>query len=434
MKKRLVRTSGALVLLTALALVGLQAAYAAPQTLYISAQSGDWSDSATWGGAGTPGAGDLAIIQSGHAVSVDGTRAADTVLINGGTLQDGTGTSNLTAASMTIYSGGSFTGLDGATTITSTLEVKSGGSFAAGGSVTVGNLTNYGVCNGNTYNVAISGNLSNYGTFNAGSGSWSVQGNLFNSGTLTATSGALWLQGNFSNSGTFAHNGGTVVFSGGTQNLSASVATTFNDLTVNAGTTLVESASANNVTVSGTLTNNGVIRKTQSIPSTGVYTFGLAGGPINGGVVSINVITDSFTSIMVSRVDQNHPFRTGDESNPGVGWGVYWTITPMGSGGVNLTLPTSFTPDENDKLCRHTGGGGAGWDCAASSYTANTITRDGVTVFSDWAAGNDVGPTVVTLTRVAARSSGPWLPAAALVAAAVLAGGGLLLARRRRAS
>jgi hypothetical protein len=49
-------------------------------------------------------------------------------------------------------------------------------------------------------------------------------------------------------------------------------------------------------------------------------------------------------------------------------------------------LPVSgFTPDENARACRHIGSGMA-WDCAATSYTANTISRSGVTQLSEWAA------------------------------------------------
>lgn len=36
-----------------------------------SSQTGNWSDTATWGGAAKPGAGDIAIISSGHTVTVD---------------------------------------------------------------------------------------------------------------------------------------------------------------------------------------------------------------------------------------------------------------------------------------------------------------------------------------------------------------------------
>lgn len=72
---------------------------------FTSSQTGNWSSSATWGGAGVPGAGDLAVIAASHTVTVDvdttvGDKAAATgigVTINGtnsttfGTLKVATG-------------------------------------------------------------------------------------------------------------------------------------------------------------------------------------------------------------------------------------------------------------------------------------------------------------------------------------------------------
>ncbi len=60
-----------------------------------------------------------------------------------------------------------------------------------------------------------------------------------------------------------------------------------------------------------------------------------------------------------------------------------------------MTLPTDFTPDNNDSVCRYTGSGYE-WDCATTSHTSNSITRNGVTTFSDWAVSNDA-PMAVTL-------------------------------------
>ena len=77
--------------------------------------------------------------------------------------------------------------------------------------------------------------------------------------------------------------------------------------------------------------------------------------------------------------------------------GYYWQLEGLnGSGGIasgymtSLTLPVpGFTPDENARVCRRTRPALI-WDCAATSYTANTITRDGVTRLSDWAVSKSV--------------------------------------------
>ena len=115
----------------------------------------------------------------------------------------------------------------------------------------------------------------------------------------------------------------------------------------------------------------------------------------------LNVTTDNFTSITVERRDQNHAGRTGSAPPAnGVGWGIYWTITPVGTGTVNLTLPHNLagTP----QACRFVSG--TTWDCARSSSKAYNVTRDGVSAFSDWAVGNNVTPTAVTLAEFRAAS------------------------------
>lgn len=56
-----------------------------------------------------------------------------------------------------------------------------------------------------------------------------------------------------------------------------------------------------------------------------------------------------------------------------------------------MTLPTTFTPDTGDQVCRFTG---SAWDCAASSYTVHSVTRTGITQLSDWAIANRAGPTL----------------------------------------
>ena len=70
-----------------------------------------------------------------------------------------------------------------------------------------------------------------------------------------------------------------------------------------------------------------------------------------------------------------------------------------------------------------------------SSYTGNSITRDGVTSFSDWAAGdnvgNDGGPTAVTLSSFTARSLGGASHAGLSLLALLLLAGGVVLHRLR---
>ncbi|MCA9981277.1 MAG: hypothetical protein KDD89_10595, partial [Anaerolineales bacterium] len=90
----------------------------------------------------------------------------------------------------------------------------------------------------------------------------------------------------------------------------------------------------------------------------------------------------------------------------------WWQIASRDSSGnpangtfsITLTLPTNFNPTAQDKLCRYTGPTEPLWDCAYSSHTDESITRENVTEFSDWIAAQQVGPTAVTLFGVAVGS------------------------------
>ena len=52
-------------------------------TTFISAQSGNWSNPATWGGAGFPGCGDTVIVSVGTTVTEDATNCSSDLTVNG---------------------------------------------------------------------------------------------------------------------------------------------------------------------------------------------------------------------------------------------------------------------------------------------------------------------------------------------------------------
>jgi len=107
----------------------------------------------------------------------------------------------------------------------------------------------------------------------------------------------------------------------------------------------------------------------------------------------------------------------------------WWRITGNINSGfdVDLTLPASFVPDTGDEVCRYTGPGTT-WNCAASSLTGTTITRNNVTQFSDWATSEDGNPTVNALISFAAHSNLPWMGAGLVLS--VLAAGLLITLRQ----
>lgn len=244
-------------------------------------------------------------------------------------------------------------------------------------------------------------------------------------GELELTSD-ITVSGNFTNAGTLTAGGFGVTFDGGvSQNLAANVLTLFDNLTVSVGTTLIETVSDDNVAVLGTLTNNGVIRKTQNVTASGLQVFGRTG-------VEMDVTTFGGTAhdITVDWVGANHPFKTNR-----IGNGSYFTLTNTGGDTLSLILPHGFGTGTNIKACRYIGGAGSGWECGAdlaNSSDATTVTRTGVSTFSDWAPGNSVDPTVVTLRGFSAGS--PALPLAGLALLVLSGCTALLWDKRRRAA
>ncbi len=165
------------------------------------------------------------------------------------------------------------------------------------------------------------------------------------------------------------------------------------------------------------LSDTNTVSKT--ISAAGPYTFGPTGVKIE--------VTDTggcLTGLTVERVAGHHAYATTPLQT-----GAYWVITPTSCTSgftVTLTLPASFVPAAQDKVCRYTGVAQV-WDCAATTFDAarQTLTRAGVTAFSDWTVGHNAGPTTIRVRAFAAHSWawGALLPGVLLVA---------LVRRRRR--
>ncbi len=187
-------------------------------------------------------------------------------------------------------------------------------------------------------------------------------------GTFTRTGGTLRTTGN------------TLTFSGaGTQLLDLSVASTFAGLAVAPGTTLVEVQPASTATVSGALTNFGVIRKTRTMTA-GNNPFGLTG-------VVLDVATlGSLASVQVDRRDVTHPLAGPDQQT-----GRFWTMTPVGAGFVlGVTLPHAVADPATTSACRLTG---STWDCGRTAAAPGLVSRTGLTALSDWTVGTNVTQT-----------------------------------------
>ncbi|HEY54344.1 MAG TPA: hypothetical protein G4N94_12915, partial [Caldilineae bacterium] len=156
----------------------------------------------------------------------------------------------------------------------------------------------------------------------------------------------------------------------------------------------------------------------KDVSGAGTFTFGPT-------LVKIEVTNQGgLSQLQVQHHDGDHPDATRMN-------GQWWGITPTGSGfTANLDLPHMVTPDANAKVCKHVSG--STWDCARDGSTADRVWRNGLTEFSDWAVGDNVGPTAVTLRDFAA-GGGPDGLGAVLWGGmlAVLAGVGAWLGLRR---
>ena len=156
----------------------------------------------------------------------------------------------------------------------------------------------------------------------------------------------------------------------------------------------------------------------KDVSGAGTFTFGPT-------LVKIEVTNQGgLSQLQVQHHDGDHPDATRMN-------GQWWGITPTGSGfTANLDLPHMVTPDANAKVCKHVSG--STWDCARDGSTADRVWRNGLTEFSDWAVGDNVGPTAVTLRDFAAGGEPDGLGAILWGGMlAVLAGVGAWLGLRR---
>jgi hypothetical protein len=161
-----------------------------------------------------------------------------------------------------------------------------------------------------------------------------------------------------------------------------------------------------------------------NITATITYTLYSDNLPLQIGVTTLG----SLSRINVQRYNRDHPNATVPLQTD-----YYWEIEGLDSSGnpatgftVNLTLPTTYPPTANDKVCRYAGGV---WNCVMTSFDADSITRNGITAFSDWATGNEASPTAIHLVSFQAEDRTPW--AGWLVSGLVLLG--LLWLTRRLA-
>jgi len=154
---------------------------------YTATQNGDWNNSATWGGAGTPTSNDAVTIPVGITVAIPAILTVDR---NHTTTVNGTLDINGIFANMNTVSGGG--------NITNYATLDNNATLTIGGTLTNNNiLTNIGT-------LTTNGMFVNYGTF-SNSGSYTNAGTLNNIGRITVDdmSNAFVNNGTINNSGVF---------------------------------------------------------------------------------------------------------------------------------------------------------------------------------------------------------------------------------------
>ena len=147
----------------------------------------------------------------------------------------------------------------------------------------------------------------------------------------------------------------------------------------------------------------------QCFSTTGTYTFSTQ----SGVEIEVTDLGPELGCLYVDEVPANHPNATGSEGDSGIMTGRYWTIHGLQSDGstpatdyiLNLTLPHNISPDTNAYVCKYPGTqGGFGWNCGRTGSDAGTVWLTGITSLSDWAVGDDVGPTAIRLQNLTASS------------------------------
>jgi predicted outer membrane repeat protein len=155
----------------------------------------------------------------------------------------------------------------------------------------------------------------------------------------------------------------------------------------------------------------------------------------NQSGVSIFVNSESdLECLYVDELPFNHPHATGLTDGANLRTGKYWLIggfqangtTPAATFNVDLTLPYA-TASASTRACKWLDGvgPGAGWNCedgvmGTTFLDGVSVTREDVTAFSQWAVGDSVGPTAVTLSSF---STTPTASSASLLLLLVLLAG-----------
>ncbi|WP_323756257.1 T9SS type A sorting domain-containing protein [Roseivirga sp.] len=259
------------------------------QSVFETSSSGDWNKNSTWnlvsGSGKTPGAGDNAIIQAGHTVTVKLNEDINNVTLNGGTISINDFRSLTVSGNVTTTASSSIPGYseNQVFVVNGTLNVSSGRTLTVGaikfeiqGASTINGtlaISGYGAKPRDFGNITINSGAT---MTVAGADLYTFNGNITNNGTFTAND-----QTEFR----FAKSGGTI----GGSNVMSMYKVVFNS--------------------PASYTNNGKLTVRNDMSGTGSFTNG-AGGELelqNTGPFTVSTFSASATGNTVTYTGYGSP-------------------------------------------------------------------------------------------------------------------------------
>lgn len=293
---------------------------------------------------------------SGATILVTGTLGSDIVSVQtGGTFTANSSTFHITTPTPSFLSGAAFYNLYVAST-----------AAVPGDSNMISLSSNAQVTNLLTL---ASGQLRPFGT---------VNDVVVEAGAILKPNGNLTISGDLVSSGTLTSNATTdrYIFNSGTlQNFTSYKPATLPRITIGAGTVLNENGAADSTSTQ--ITNNGTLRRTRTA-TVGTVTGGLTGATLD--VVALGTLG----TVVIDRI------ASVPNAGPGHDTTASWTFDVAGATGysVGLTLPHSNATPGNAAVARYLGTG-TSWQYAQSSFTATTVTLNGITSLSSvWAVAD----------------------------------------------
>jgi predicted outer membrane repeat protein len=146
----------------------------------------------------------------------------------------------------------------------------------------------------------------------------------------------------------------------------------------------------------------GAVEVRETIPSSSCGGADLSGTQefdfTSGNTVTVTITTaNELNCITVEEMGSDHPAATGTMGDSGIYTGNWWHISGNIDSGFEVTVTLPHSGLGNPQVCKYPGTeGGYGWDCDRTHYDASTVWLNEVGSFSDWAVGDNVGPTAVS--------------------------------------